>query len=120
MDCSAGRRGWLRGSCGDADDGAIACGAGVAIVAGEEVFEERVDFLMLDASELDVFVEGEIAGAARVSGGMKSSDGFEPDAVEVVARLLVWHGRRNLTTGGWGCNGTLVLRRGGAGSRGGK
>jgi hypothetical protein len=83
----------------------------MAIVASEEVFEERVDFLVLDASELDVLVKGEIAGAAGVSGGMESGDSFELDAVEVVARLRVWHGRRNFTIVGWGCKGTLVLRK---------
>ena len=66
-------------------------------MAGEEVFEEGVDFLVLIASELDVFLEGEVAGAAGVWRAMEGGDGFELDAVEFFAELLLWHGRRNIT-----------------------
>jgi hypothetical protein len=77
---------WMRG---DSDDGSIPRRAGIAVVAGEEMFDERVDFIVFGASDLDIFVEGEVTGAAGVSGGMECRDRFELDAVELFARLLV-------------------------------
>jgi hypothetical protein len=82
---------------GDTDNGAVACGAGVAVVANEKMFEERIDFLMFVAGNLNVFVKGEITRAPRLPGRMKGGDGFKLDAIQFFARLLVWHGRRNHT-----------------------
>ena len=96
---------------GDSDNRAIAGGAGMAVVPGEKMFEEGVDFLVLIASELDVFLEREVAGAAGEARCMEGGDGLELDAVEFFAELRVWHGRRNITTVERGCNGTLVLRK---------
>jgi hypothetical protein len=95
-----------------ADDGAVAGRTGIAIVTGEEMLEELVDFLVFFAGELDIFVKGEIAGAAGVGGGMEGGDRFELEPDENLADTVVWHGRQNSTTTVRGRNGTLVLRGG--------
>ncbi len=99
-----------RGRPDNTDNGAVACGAWVAVVANEEMFEERVNFLMFVAGKFDIFVKREITRTARLPRGMKGGDGFKLDAIQFFAELLVWHGRRNHTITRRQCNGTLVLR----------
>ncbi len=62
------------------------------------MFQKLINFTVFVATEFDVFLEGKIARTAGFFGGMKSSDGFEPDTVKLFTRLVYWHGRRNNTT----------------------
>ncbi|MGB9244577.1 MAG: hypothetical protein WCC03_14590 [Candidatus Acidiferrales bacterium] len=75
------------------------------------MLQKLINFAVLVAAELDIFLEGKIARTAGFFGGMKSSDSFEPDTVKLFTRLICWHGRRNNTTTEMQRNGTLVLRK---------
>ncbi len=66
----------------------------------EEMFQKVVDLAVLVAAQFDVFLEGQVSRAASLSGGLKGSNGFKPDAVKLFTRLICWHGRRNNTITG--------------------
>jgi hypothetical protein len=89
-----------RVSCGrnDGDDRAVPCGAWVAVVAREQMFQEFIDLTVLVAAEFYVFLERKVAGAPRFFRSVKSVNCFEPDTVKLFTRMVCWHGRRNNTT----------------------
>jgi hypothetical protein len=95
----------------DPDNRAVSGGARVAVVAGEQMLQKGVDFLVLGPAEFDIFLEGKVTGTAGLFSGMKSSNCLELDTVELFTQLFRWHGRRNHTTTEMWRNGTLVLRK---------
>ena len=82
----------------DGDDRAVPCGAWVAVVAREQMFQELIDLTVLVAAEFYVFSERKVAGAPRFFRGVKSGNCVEPDTVKLFTRMVCWHGRRNNTT----------------------
>jgi hypothetical protein len=95
----------------DPDNRAVSGGARVAVVAGEQMLQKGVDFLVLGPAEFDIFLERKVTGTAGLFSGMKSSNCLELDTVELFTQLFRWHGRRNHTTTEMWRNGTLVLRK---------
>jgi hypothetical protein len=71
--CGAGFGG---DACCRADDGAFAGGAGLAIVAHEEMFDDFVDAGVLQAGELGVFVKGNVARAPDEAQAAEDSASF--------------------------------------------
>jgi hypothetical protein len=64
------------------------------------MFQELIDFTVLVAAQLDIFLEGQVSRAAGLSSGLKGGNGFKPDTVKLFTRLVCWHGRRNNTLTG--------------------
>jgi hypothetical protein len=60
----------------DANDGALAGGARLAVVADEKVFDDFVDAGVLEAGEFGVFVKRNIAGAPDEAQAAEDSAGF--------------------------------------------
>jgi hypothetical protein len=62
--------------CAGANDGAFARGAGLAVVADEEMFDDFVDAGVLQAGELSVFVKGNVARAPDEAQAAEDSASF--------------------------------------------
>lgn len=75
MTLAAGADGFDFDGC-DADDGALAGGARVAVVADEEMFDDFVDAGVLEASEFGVFVKGNVARAPDMAQATEDSAGL--------------------------------------------
>ena len=88
------------GCLNDADYWAVAGRAWEAVVTREQMFQKVIDLAVLVAAQFDVFLEGQISRAARLSSGLKGGNGFKPDTVKFFTRLICWHGRRNNTITG--------------------
>lgn len=69
-------------------------------MARKQMFQEFIDFTVLVAAQFDIFVEGQISRAARLSSGLKGRNRFKPNTVKLFTRLVCWHGRRNDTITG--------------------
>jgi len=79
IECESSAAGGGRAGFGGgdgADDGAFARGAGLAFVADEQMLDDFVDAGVLDASELGVFVERDVARATNEAQAAEDSAGF--------------------------------------------
>jgi hypothetical protein len=61
---------------GDADDGALAGGARLSVVADQKMLDHFVDAGVFEAGELGVFVKGKIARASDETQPAEDSAGF--------------------------------------------
>jgi hypothetical protein len=73
---AAGASGSGFGVADDAHDGALAGGAGLAVVANEKMFDDFVDAGVLEAGEFGVFVKRNIARAPDEAQAAQDSAGF--------------------------------------------
>jgi hypothetical protein len=79
IECESSAAGGGRAGFGGgdgADDGAFARGAGLAFVADEQMLDDFVDAGMLQARELGVFVERDVARATNEAQAAEDSAGF--------------------------------------------
>jgi hypothetical protein len=63
------------------DDGAFAGGAGLAVVADEEMFDDFVDAGVLQACELGVFIKGKVARAPDEAQAAEDSASFALEGI---------------------------------------
>jgi hypothetical protein len=76
-----------------ADDGPLARWTGRAVMACEQVLDDRGDAFGLLRVEVSVFEEGKVAGAAGIAYLMEDAPGMVPELAEFLAGRVCKHGR---------------------------